>query len=1100
MADTIGINVVFTDLVGSTEVSSRLGPEATEALRVVHFGLLRGAMEQHEGTEVKNLGDGLMVVFPSLGSALEGSVAMQQAIERHNSSGKEPLGVRVGISTGDATQEDDDYFGEPVVEAARLCAKCEPGQIIVSQLTTMLARSSGRTFTSIGDLELKGLPEPVPSFTVDWEPAVSAAAIEIPDKLLPDMDLTLAGRVPETEALAQAWKSAMSGEARMSLLAGEPGIGKTRLSAELAGEAHRQGATVLYGRCDEELSVPYQPWVEAMSYLVEQLDDDALEPIVAKHGPELALLLPQLRWRFPDMRVSSTADAETERYMLLQAVTSTLALAAQETPVLLVLDDLHWADKQTLTLLRHVFTNVAVGSSVMIVGTYRDSDLDAGNPLIDTVAALRRETGVELLSVEGLDDLEMRQLVEISAERELDEAGQRLALLLRQETAGNPFFAHEMLRNLVENGDLYLDGDTWVVKDDFDELALPQSIRDVVGQRIARLGEELVKALTAAAVIGREFDLALVATITDGDEDELLDHFEAAVAAGVLAEVLDGDERFRFVHSLARATLVAGLSAGRARRTHRKIAVALEAEIGANPGDRVGELATHWMAAAAPIEEEKAIHFAQLAGRHALSALAPDEAIRWFTTAIEHLELSEKSDDQLRAELLVELGTAQQHVGEASFRETLLEAGLLAQTVGATGLMVGAALANNRGLYSKLGHTDDERIAALEAALEAVGEADSSERALLLATLFSELEWKSSFEDRTAMITDAIRIARAIEDRWVLASVLNRACSSSPAPHNLAERVVLSAESVALAEALGDRTLEFWAHCGEFIAAFNGANRGTTDTALAKAMALADEIGRPSFRWFARSMRTPLLLAVAHPDEAEANAAEALAIGADADEPDAFDFYAAGMMLARWRQGRAMEVMDLIRQAADDNPEVPAYRSGVAGLLAEEGHLAEAKEILAEGALTGFDARVNTGWSASLAPWATTAALVGDVASAAALYELLAPWQGQIVANRTNSHSVIDSYLGRLATALAKHEEAELHFANAERITEAFGAHGWAAEDDVSRARLQQAKGDVPAARRFAERAVEGAQTTGYALVERNAKELLETLDGADAP
>ena len=142
MSETVGINVVFTDLVGSTEMSSRLGPEKTEELRVVHFSLLRAAMEAHGGREVKNLGDGLMIVFPSLGSALDGSVAMQQAIDRHNSSGKEPLGVRVGVATGDATEENDDYFGEPVVEAARLCAKCEAGQIIVSELTSMIARSS----------------------------------------------------------------------------------------------------------------------------------------------------------------------------------------------------------------------------------------------------------------------------------------------------------------------------------------------------------------------------------------------------------------------------------------------------------------------------------------------------------------------------------------------------------------------------------------------------------------------------------------------------------------------------------------------------------------------------------------------------------------------------------------------------------------------------------------------------------------------------------------------------------------------------------------------------------------------------------------------
>jgi class 3 adenylate cyclase/tetratricopeptide (TPR) repeat protein len=1094
MPDTVGINVVFTDLVGSTELSSRLGPEATELLRVVHFGLLRTAIEPFEGREVKNLGDGLMITFPSLGKSLDGSIAMQQAIERHNATGKEPLGVRVGISTGDATEEDDDFFGEPVVEAARLCAKCDAGQIIISQLTSMLARSSGHTFTSIGDLELRGIEVPVPSFTVDWEPAASDAAIGLPDRLVPDMEQQIAGRVRETDALAQAWKSAAAGEPRITLLAGEPGIGKTRLSAELATAAHQAGATVLYGRCDEEFSVPYQPWVEAISYLTDKLDDATLESVITSHGPELALMFPQLRRRFPDISASSTTDAETERYMLLQAITSTLSLVAEEAPVLVVLDDLHWAGQQTLTLLRHVFTNISAGSPVMIVGTYRDSDLDAGNPLIDTVAALRRQPGVELVPVQGLDDLEMRELVENSGGQKLDEAGQRTALLLRQETAGNPFFAHEILRNLVETGDLYLDGDRWVMKHSFDELALPQSVRDVVAQRIARLGEEPLKALTAAAVIGRDFDLALVATITSGDEDDLLDHFEAAVAAGVLAEVAGGNERFRFVHSVARTTLVAGLSDGRARRMHRKIAEALETAIGADPGDRVGELATHWMAASVPVDQGKAIHFAQLAGRRALVALAPDEAIRWFTTAVEHLDLADSTDAGLRAELLVELGTAQQHIGDPAYRKTLLDAGELAATVGITHLMVGAALANNRGVYSKLGQTDDERVAALKAALSAVGDADSTERALLLSTLFSELEWESPFHERTEMITEAIRMARVLDDRWVLASVLNRACVSSPAPHNLADRLVQSAESVDLAKALGDRTLEFWAHCGAFNAALNGANRAATDRALVEATKLADELGRPSFRWYVGILRTTLLTAVGHPDEADASATEAFEIGTAAGEPDAFDFYAAAVMGIRWRQGRSLEIVDLLRQAAEDNPEVPAYRSGLAGLLAEEGQITEAGEMLADQATTGFDSRVNSQWAQTVGTWARVATLVGDAESAAALYELISPWCGQLASTRASAQLLMDSYAAQIAISLGNYDQAEAHLADAERITTALGAHGWAADIDLDRAELQRAKGDEDAARAFAERAIEGAQASGYGGVERLARQFLEAL------
>jgi tetratricopeptide (TPR) repeat protein len=364
----------------------------------------------------------------------------------------------------------------------------------------------------------------------------------------------------------------------------------------------------------------------------------------------------------------------------------------------------------------------------------------------------------------------------------------------------------------------------------------------------------------------------------------------------------------------------------------------------------------------------------------------------------------------------------------------------------------------------------------------------------LLATLFSELEWTSSFDDRTELINEAVRITRGIDDRWVLATVLNRACVSSPAPHNLATRISYSAEALEIATALGDRTLQFWAQCGRFTAALHDTDRDGADSALAGALALADELGQPSFRWFARSLRTSLLLAVAHPDEAEASAEEAFAIGSASEEPDAFDFYAAQLMTARWRQGRGMEVMDLLRQAAADNPELPAYRASLAGMLGDEGNLPEAAALLSDGLAEGFECRINTSWSVTIGPWAITADFVGDADAAAVLYDLLVPWAGQLADTRSHSHHVVDSYLGLLAQLMGNHEQANLHFAEAARLTEAFGAHGWTAEDDLRRSRLHLAQGDTDAARSLAERALAGAEQTGYGLVERHALEFLATL------
>ena len=1100
MSEAVAINVVFTDLVGSTEMSSRLGPEATEALRLVHFGLLRGAMEAHGGSEVKNLGDGLMVVFPGLTSALNGSVAMQQAIERHNSSGKEPLGVRVGLATGDATEEDGDYFGEPVVEAARLCAKCEAGQIITTELVSMMARKSGHSFESIGELELKGVPEPVPAVTLEWEPVQVEGALVMPGRITPDMDQALAGRAAETAALGEAFKAAEAGDSRITFLAGEPGIGKTRLAAELATHAHSRGAVVLYGRADEELTVPYQPWVEAMTHLLEHAPTELVEEALRLHGPELATLVPSLRRRNPDLATPHSTDPETERYLLLQAVTATISMLAADAPVLVVLDDLHWAGKPTLTMLRHLFTNVDA-AKVMIVCTYRDSDLETGHPLIDTVAALRREPGVEQLSVRGLDDLEMIALVEASAGHDLDDRATEMAVLLRRESAGNPFFAHEILRNLVESGDLVLGADgRWVVEKDFDELAVPQSVRDVVGQRIARLGEDTLKTLSAAAVIGRDFELALLAEVTGADEDDLLDLVEAAAKAGILVEVPGGDEQFRFQHTLARQTLEAGLSEGRRRRMHRKVAEAIEATVGDDPGDRVGELATHWFAATASVDTDKVTRYARLAGERAEAGLAPDEAVRWFTMALENLDLADNPDDQVRAALLVDLGTSQKHAGDPAYRQTLLDAAGLAARLGETDLMVTAALANNRGFNSKIGEQDDERIAGLEAAVAAVGVDPTAERARLLATLTSELEYAGPLDERTALFDEAVAIARGLDDPATLAQVLNRFCMSLAVPQTLEARRAAAAESTAIAEDLGDLTLQFWAAAGGFQAAVAAVAVDDAHAALDRMDAAVDEIGRPGLRWIAGYLRGSMATTTNDGDEIERLATENFAVGEDAGEPDALDYFAFAVVSARWYQGRGPEILDQVHQAVADTPGVPTLLAVEAAFHEQNGDPDQARALLREAAAREFEYPINNSWSATLTIWAIVAAYLRDVDAARTLYDLLTPWAGQIATSRVAATSPFDAALARLAAVLGDVDGAEAHFAAAEAQCDALGARYWNAHADVDRALMYLARddtGDRALAEDYATKSLDCARERGYGDLERRAAAFLDALPAA---
>ena len=517
MAVSEHITVLFTDLVGSTELQSALAPEAADELRNKHFSALRQAIAASGGTEVKNLGDGIMVVFPAASSALGCAVAMQQLVHRDNAWAERPLGLRVGLSSGEATKEGDDYFGDPVIEAARLCAKAEAGQILATNVTKVNAgRRSSHAFNALGELELKGLPDPVETVEVAWVPlgddVTASGRVPLPVRLRHAPGVGVVGRQDELATLDAAAKRVASGEGReLVFIAGEPGQGKTTLVAAFARRAHEAGMTVLLGRCDEDVGAPYRPFHETLSHLVSHMDETILRSHVASQGGELDRMVPALRQRLGEVPPKQSTDAETERYLLYAAVAGLLEIASTEIPVVLVLDDLHWADKPSLQLLRHLVTHSA-SQRLLLIGTYRDAELSSSHPLEEALAALHREpAGVSTINLGGLEDTGVIAFMEAAAGHELDDAGVGLAHQLYRETDGNPFFVAEMLRHLSESGAIVQDSATgrWVAAES-DQLTLPHSVRTVIGTRVARLGDQATKVLSTASVIGRDFDIELL--------------------------------------------------------------------------------------------------------------------------------------------------------------------------------------------------------------------------------------------------------------------------------------------------------------------------------------------------------------------------------------------------------------------------------------------------------------------------------------------------------------------------------------------------------------------------------------------------------------
>jgi class 3 adenylate cyclase/tetratricopeptide (TPR) repeat protein len=1079
------VTVLITDLVGSTGLESRVGPAVADELRAEHFGLIRAVLDETGGREVKNTGDGLMLVFDSAMAAVACAAGIQQQFEFRNRSAAEQLIVKVGLSTGDATAEGDDYFGMPVIEAARLCDRCTGGQVLAKELVAHLASGRGHKFSSVGPLELKGLPEPLETVEVVWERrSEDRRLFPLPSRLQEAPPVGLVGRAEEGERLRELTALAVAGERRLALLSGEPGIGKTRLSTHAALEARsEQGAVVLYGHCDEEVTLPYGPWVEALAHYVEHAPEGVLREHAERYGGELGRILPGLRARVKGLSPARATDPDTERYLLWGAVIGLLRAASEREPLVVILDDLHSADKPSLLLLKHVLAE-GQGIRALIIGTYRDSELHRGHPLVEVLADLHGVEGAQRMALGGLEQAEVVELMERAGGHELDEASQALSRELHRETDGNPFYTGELLRHLLESGAIYRqENGRFTVRGDVSELELPQSVREVLGRRVARLGEEEQRVLSIAAVIGREFDLELLLAVTAGDEDALLELLERAVAASVLNESAATPGRFYFAHALINHTLYEDLGNTRRARLHRRIAVALEAQLGEVPGARVGELAHHWAKATTAVDADKAVAYARMAGERALEELAPDEAVQWFERALELL--GDRNDESLRCDLLIGLGEAQRQAAVPAYRETLLGASRIASELADGERAAAAALANSRGQTSTWGQVDQERVSAIERALEL--DEDPNRRAQLLSLQALELLYEHDHHHRWALAEQALALAREVDDPRTTARVLRDWFFVFTVPEELQSRLEHLDELLKSADAAGDPALEFWAARQELDPRAEAGELERADAALQRMAALAERVGDPTIRWTCAYHAGCLALLRGNLAAAERNAKQALRIGRDAGEPDAFMLYAAEIGIVRLIQGRVSDVVAL-EQSVHANPLIAAWKASLAWTLCWLGRTEDAAAIVAEAARDRFEhVPCDSTRSATFALYAEAAAQARDLDAAAILYELIEPWADQIVWSGTVTYGLARAYLGMLAATLGWDERADEHFKIACERQEQAGMLVWAARARLGWAEALSERGETERAREHAARALELSREHGYGIFEPRA-------------
>ncbi len=1092
--------MLFTDMVGSTALASSRAPDAADELRREHFSILRQAVAEAGGFEVKNLGDGLMVVFASTSAALSCAVGMQQGIERDNRARGVSIGLRVGLSGGEVTAEEDDYFGDPVVEAARLCARCEAGQILAADVVRAMAgRRSKHECISVGSLELKGLPDPVDTVAVRWEPLGGNAtnAVPLPGRLSARPVVGVIGRETETAAMSDAFKRVVAGEGReVLLISGEAGLGKTTLVAETARAAFDAGACVLFGHCEEDLATPYQLFAEAIGHYVMHAPEEQLVAHVAAYGSELARMVPAFASRIPDLPPSKATDPDTERFLLFAAVVGLLVELSRQQPVVLVLDDLQWADKASLQLLRHVMAAEQT-MRLLVLGTYRDGELSRSHPFLETLAALRRQQGVARVELTGLDDTDVISLMEAAAGHTLDDAAIGLAHAVYRETDGNPFFVSEVLRHLTESGAIAQDASgRWVAQDSLDGTALPDSVREVIGARVGRLGPDAERMLSVAAVIGRDFDLDVLARATMTSEDDLLDMLDAAIAVALVREVADTG-RYNFAHALIQRTLYEDLGPNRRARAHRQVGEALEALCGDRPGARVGELARHWFSATQPSDVAKAINYSRQAGDSALAALAPAVALRYYAQAIDLYAQATDPDPILEIDLAIGLGTAQRQTGDPAFRDTLLGGARQAAAVDDTERLVAAALANNRGFFTAMGVQDLAKIEILELALDRLP-VDNPDRALVLATLCLELTYGSSLERLQPLADEAIAIAMASGDDTVIVRVLNDVAQPLRVPVLLGRLLTLSADALALAENVGDPALLFWAAHNRTLALTCAGEIGECDRFREIMESVAKEVGDPTLHWMNTMHCAGWALIAGDSDRAEQLAKEALQIGADGGQPDVAATFGAQLIHVNWQRGTLSRLLPGVEQGVAEYPGIPAFAGTLAVAYLEADRTDDAHHLLAEFATTDFDLPVDLNWISGMLRYADVAIECRDTHCAQPLFDRLAPWASQFSFSGGSAEGPVSHVLGGLATVLGRYDEADAYFAQAAASSNRMRAKFFAARTNLAWGKMlteRNEPSDIEKARELLTKAHTAAMAYGYAIVERRAHQALHDPD-----
>jgi DNA-binding CsgD family transcriptional regulator len=820
--------------------------------------------------------------------------------------------------------------------------------------------------------------------------------------------LPLVGREAELSGLGRRLERAARGEGGVALVAGEPGIGKTRFLAEVAARAEAEGWLALSGRAYEtEGMPPYLPIAEALRayLLVCPLDD--LGELLGRGAAEVARLVPEVRAYLPELPPVALGE-EDERYRLFESVTAFLLAIARTTSgqgLLLVLDDLQWADRPSLLLLQHLTSHLA-GGRLLALAAYRTVDFDPSHPLAELLAALGREGRADRFPLAPLSVEEVGALVAAVTGAP---PAPTVAGRIHEATEGNPFFALELTRELLAAGRDLADAGAaaggWNV---------PEGVRHVIERRLAHLSDATRQVLRAAAVLGDGFAADALSAAGGVGPLPLIEALEEAQRAGILRE--EGDA-YHFSHALIRQTIYHGMTLARRQWLHRRAADALESLCGRDDRAYVAALAAHYRLAGPTADPERALVACRRAADVAEDVFAWEEAAAQWQAVLALLPADER---RRRCDALFALARAQFRAGHRhASRETLLQVTALARALPAPDRFAEAAL-----LYMSEvpGGTDATQVALLEEARRLLGEEESGLRAHVLAQLAGALYWSDAPERLLPLARQGVALARRIDDRDALAYALVREYQLLRGPDRQEERFATGSAILELARERGDLRRQMDGHEARmYVLLERGDLRAFDDEARLYGQ-LAAELRQPTQLGNVRLNRTMRSLLDGSLAEGCRLAQEAFEEQRGVENPYAERVYHWQMLMARRGDDWPETLAEGFRRFAAQSPVVAAYDAALAMLCAETGRLDEARDRFERVMAGDFAAeRRDYGWFLQMALLAQACATLGDARRAVLLAGLLEPYAGRNAAfHLIACFGAVDRYLGLLATTIAR--------------------------------------------------------------------------------